>query len=359
MERDKYEKILHSSLSRRRLLGFGAAATGVVILNACGGSRKALVSNLDCQRLLGDHELRIGPQPIETPSQVEIQPDQILSDKELEVIGVKVFNFSEFPGEIKFTEGFKPFLKPLIERGARLRIIFVDDSPNKEELQKSPLDQLAFFTDEEIFSYRNLINKKRPNTIQSIKEGTPIIALPKEFQTGCQPQTINLTFIDTDADRGGFAEVYYKPRPGFLDELEQRLKEDGDTSKLVNDPESYIPLITVVIGVKDIQRGYEDLQLNNYRTIPIEDAQRESLMNRFFHEIKHAQDSAGYVNELDSRFFEDFNGRLPHDERPGKKRAIEFAEEEIKKIRDGKLPAIVIYDDKGKMLKINISSTAA
>lgn len=299
----------------------------MLVLNACGASKKeAQNPNSNCQEL-GDFEFGVGPQPIETPSQVEITQDQILVEKDLDKMNVKVFNFSHFPGEIKFTQGLVPLLDPIRNRGAVLRIVFVDDTPNKEELNESPLKYLGAFSDKDIEKYKNYINKLRENQIQ-VKEG------PDESSDCSLEPLLGIRVVDTNADNVGMAFANYKTEPLTL---------------------------TILVPLKDQDRGYDDLKVNNYRTIPLEIWKTGvSILNRFLHELKHAQDFAGYYTSFDDpKFKADFDMGLPHDERPGEKRAIEYAAEKIKSIQAGELPPIIIYDDKGEMLRMNTTLLAA
>lgn len=341
MEQDRIGRIINSNfkVDRRKLLGFGAAGLGVLILNACGSGKKSPqatpILDPDCTRI-SDFQIRVGPQDYETPSQVEITQDQILTEKDLDKMNVKVFNFSHFPGEIKFTTAFIPLIDPIKRKGARLRVIFVDDTPNKEDLSKAPLKNLANLSDEEIERHKDDINKKR-KSVSETEEVTPNATLQTEMkkhpeQYRCIQEIFKINQIDTGADNRGLASADYSTNPAT---------------------------VTVLISLKHPSFEYDQLKINDFRTVPIEDSEGASILNKLFHEIKHASDFIElYTGHDDPKYKSDFDENLEHDLRLGEKRALDFAAQKVREVQNGALPPIVIYDDKGKMLEVNTSTTA-
>ena len=330
---------LQKTISRRKALGL-LGLTTLALLEACrNSSKKAVIESStpapiydpECPKI-GDNQISIStsPQDYETPSQVEVRQDQILTEKDLEKLNVKVFNFSHFPGKIKFTAALIPLIKPIERKGARLRIVFVDGTPNEEELSKSPLNNLANFSDKEIEKHKNDINKDRPDdtTLVEKEPDSLPLALPTEINgfeiLNCPVITYKVTIVDNGADSGGLASVNYSAEPLIL---------------------------TILVALKSPTAGYDKLQTNNYRTVPVDGEQGSSILKGFVHEVEHVNDFAGYYTGFDDpKYKADFDESFSHDERPGEKRAIEFAAARVREIQNGALPPIIIYDDKGKIL---------
>lgn len=170
------------------------------------------------------------------------------------------------------------------------------------------------------------------------EEVTPDAALQTEMekhpeQYRCFQGIFKINQIDTGADNGGLAFADYSTNPAT---------------------------VTVLISLKHPSFEYDHLKTNDFRTVPIEDSQGASILNKLFHEIKHANDFMElYTGYDDPKFKSDFDENLEHDLKPGERRALDFVAQKVREVQSGTLPPIVIYDDKGKMLRMNTTLLAA